>query len=390
MSVRTASILCAVTSSLAAQTTWVVSGGGAALQQAINSAAPGDTLDVQAGTYSPITATRGLHIKLRSGAHVGQWPSTSTTIVLTSLPATESFVIEGGSLGGEIGGFSATGCAGMVVCSGVAIYDYSNCRVDSCTGPVAYDHCVNLGPAIHAEFSGSFVILNSSQVSVTACDMPQTTVTGSHVTFSQIYLWPYGAMAPVSLAISASSVSINGGLVTGGTAAFSFDISAIRLDSGDLVVTGGATIQESPGGLHTVPAIDTHGGTVRLDPSVTVTGSPPIGGPAPVTIGLVPSLDVARTPGSATFQGTVHSQPGSVAFTLINVPIPVIPSIYGDLWIDPTSPLIDVSVLPAIGTSTFSRALAFVPPFYVLSTQTAVLTTANAIVVSTPRRFVWN
>jgi hypothetical protein len=89
MSVRTASILCAVTSSLAAQTTWVVSGGGAALQQAINSAAPGDTLDVQAGTYSPITATRGLHIKLRSGAHVGQWPSTSTTIVLTSLPATE-------------------------------------------------------------------------------------------------------------------------------------------------------------------------------------------------------------------------------------------------------------------------------------------------------------
>jgi hypothetical protein len=104
----------------------------------------------------------------------------------------------------------------------------------------------------------------------------------------------------------------------------------------------------------------------------------------------VPRIDVARTPGSTTFQGTVHSQPGSVAFTLINVPIPVIPSIYGDLWIDSNSPLIDVSVMPAAGVSTFSRTLAFVPPFYVLSTQTAVLTTANTIVVSTPRRFVWD
>jgi hypothetical protein len=277
----------------------------------------------------------------------------------------------------------------MVVCSGVAILDGSNCRVDSCTGPVAYDNCVNPG-ARHFEFAGSFVILNSSQVSVTACDMPFTTVTGSHVTFSQIYLWPFMTLGTTSLWISASNVSINGGLVTGGTSAsWPADASAITLMSGDLVVTGGATIRESPGGFR-VPGIDTYGGTVRRDPSVTVIGSPPIGGPAPVTFGLVPRLDVARTPGSTTFQGTVHSQPGSVAFTLINVPIPVIPSIYGDLWIDPNSPLIDVSVMPAAGASTFSRTLAFVPPFYVLSTQTAVLTTANTIVVSTPRRFVWD
>ena len=384
MSVRTASVLLAVASSLAAQTTWVVSGGGAALQQAINSAAPGDTLDVQSGQYTPVTATRGLHIKLRSGAQVGTFLPPSTAIALTSLPATESFVVEGGT----IGGFWATGCAGMVVCSGVAFLYGSQHRVDSCTGPVAYDNCVI--PGNHFEFAGSFVILNSSQVSVTACDMPFTTVTGSHVTFSQIYLWPFMTLGPTSLWISASNVSINGGLVTGGTSAsWPADASAITLMSGDLVVTGGATIRESLGGFR-VPGIDAQGGTVRRDPSVSVIGSPPIGGPAPVTIGLVPSLDVARTSGSATFQGTVHSQPGSVAFTLINVPIPVIPSIFGDLWIDPGSPLIDVSVMPAIGTSTFARTLAFVPPFYVLATQTAVLTTANTIVVSTPRRFVWN
>lgn len=56
-----------------AQSTHIVQGGGNALQQAITAASPGDILDVQPAQYSPVTATRGLHLLLRAGTEVGMY-----------------------------------------------------------------------------------------------------------------------------------------------------------------------------------------------------------------------------------------------------------------------------------------------------------------------------
>ncbi|MEO6598097.1 MAG: hypothetical protein ABIP94_25410 [Planctomycetota bacterium] len=70
---RSVTVFFAIASSmsgLAAQAT-IVSGGSAALQNAINAAVAGDELDVQPGSYTPVTCTKGIRITLQPGAEVG-------------------------------------------------------------------------------------------------------------------------------------------------------------------------------------------------------------------------------------------------------------------------------------------------------------------------------
>jgi hypothetical protein len=391
MSIRCCAAVLSTAVLLSAQTTHFVSGGGAALQLMINIAAPGDILDVQAGTYSAVTVTRGLRITLRSGAQVNAGPPPAAFTV-NSLPSSDSFVLEGA---GSAMGIQALGCAGTVVCNRVSLMGGGNTRVDNCTGPVVFHRTDNgfTGPFL----TPTVVINNSAQVSFTSCSLGRTTMTGSHVTFADTYMQPYGGSGTTpgtqpTLRITLSTVSIDGGSITGGVAAsFPFTESGIRLESGNLVVAGPARIQESSFfSPPSMPAIQTIGGTLRVDPAVVLVGTPPINGPAVVTFANTPSIAFARTPGSANYQVALRAEAGSLAFTLINLLSPPLPSPYGDLWINPVSPIIDVTAMPANGVNTFTRSLANVPPFFPLALQAANLSTAGTVAVSPPLRFVWD
>lgn len=375
-----------------AQTTRVVSGGGSALQTAINAASPGDILDVMPGSYSAVTAQRGLRISLRAGAAVVvPYLSTASAITIQALPATEAFVVEGG----EVQGIAAMNCAGAVIGNrflfgGGASGSFS--RIDLCTGPVAFHQLtVSSLPTF-----GRFDVTNSPQVSFASCSLPRMSVGNSSATFVACSIRPYGGALPFgtwpSLRIVSGSVAITGGRIEGGVAAsLPYHESGIELQQGDLVVTGGAYVQESIlWSMPTVPAIATLGGTVRIDPSVALVGTPPIGGPAIVIPGAVPSLAVVRTPGSPSYQVDVAAEPASIVFTLLGLPAPPLSLPWGDAWLDPASPLLDVAVSPQSGTWSFTRSLTNVPPFFALVVQSAALSTNGVITVGAPVRFVWD
>jgi len=67
---RTVAALLFLHGALLAQATWVVTGGGPALQIALTAAAAGDILDVQPGINSPVVCSHGVRIALRPGARI--------------------------------------------------------------------------------------------------------------------------------------------------------------------------------------------------------------------------------------------------------------------------------------------------------------------------------
>lgn len=392
MTIRAAAVL-SLALVLPAQTTHVVQGGGAALQQAINAAAPGDVLDVLPASYTSVIATRGLRIVLRPGAVVTSPIPQTDAVRISAVPAGEALVLTGGTVQGVV----IAGCSGAVVCARVTIdgnFGGTQIAIDNCTGPVAF---FQGAPATPWPTIGACSIANCRQVSFASCRLPRTTVTASNVAMADVVITPYGGSWPTgnapSLRIVSGTVAITGGTIHGGVAAsLPYRESGVRLEQGELTVTGAANIREtqdpfSPG---SVPAIETTGGSVRLDPSVTLVGTPPIGGPAIVTFAVVPSLAIARAPGSTGFQATVAAEPGALAFTLLGLPMPPLALTWGAAWLDPASPIVDVAVMPATGMRTFGSTLAGAPPFLVLVVQSATLSPAGTIAVGAPVRFVWD
>lgn len=377
-----------------AQTTHVVQGGGAALQTAIASAAPGDILDVMPGSYSSITVARGIRIQLRSGAEItAPFLSTVPAVSVTGLPRGEACVIAGG----RVHGVAATGCAGAVVCDSVQLHDAVDrilLTCTACTGPMVFHQVAT--NAVVPSF-GAVTFTDCAQVSCTTARLPRTTVTNSFVTLTDVTMRPYGGSFQTgtmpTLHVRSGHVSITGGRIDGGVAAsWPFHESGIQLDQGEVVLTGGALVQESPPFFSplTVPAINTAGGRLRIDPSVTLVGTPAIAGPAAVVFATTPGLEVLRAAGSVSYQVTLRGEPNSLAFTLIGLPQPALPSPFGVLWLDPMSPILDVTTMPAGGATTFSRAHTNVPPFLTLALQSATLSPTASIAVSPPVRFVWN
>jgi hypothetical protein len=260
-------------------------------------------------------------------------------------------------------------------------------QINGCTGTVAF-HEIATSTWPHA---GWVDIVNCAQVSFTSCSLGLTWVTNSRATFTAVDILPNGGSP--SLHIFSGSVSIAASTLSGGIAAsWYWHDPGIVLDQGDLVVTGATRITESPAPAWSghAPAIATSGGTLRMDPSVVLIGTPPISGPAAVTFAATPSLAVVRAPGSPSYQVNVTAEPASLVFTLLGLPAPVLPLPWGDAWLDPVSPILDVTVAPPSGTWSFTRSLAAVPPFLVLVVQSAALSPNNTIVISPPVRFVWD
>jgi hypothetical protein len=127
---------------------------------------------------------------------------------------------------------------------------------------------------------------------------------------------------------------------------------------------------------------------VRLDPSVTLVGSPPIVGPGTVLVAPIPSLDVAHT--TATLTVTAVGQPGDVLVTFAGLVSPPYATPWGEAWVLPTDPILDGTLLPAAAATTFSRTFASVPPFVVLTLQSIAIAPASTLRIGVPTRFAWN
>lgn len=374
---------CIMAALMPAQTI-VVSGGGVALQQAITTALVGAVLDVMGGTYSPVVVTRGLRISLRAGAAVTpQFPAATPGITITGLPAGEQFVLEGS---GAVAAMSIGQCAGDVVVDGVnhasTFSSSMPVTVTGCTGAVIFHRTTSLvGVGVPW---GRILVNSSTNVSFTACTMPCMTVTNSRVSLNGCSnRFAYASLPGIDLV--SGSVVVDGGIVAGGLL-YSFPIPApgIRIAQGEVVVTGGAVIEPTPVPVQ-FPAIETIGGNLRLDPSVQVMGA--ITGPAPVQVITIPSLEVSHT--ANTMAVALAAEPNAVVVTFAGLPQPPMPTPWGDAWLSPLDPILDIVVLPAAGTHAFTRQFASVPPFVQLVVQSVQLS-PSALTIGAPARFVWD
>ncbi len=372
---------------LAAQTTWVVTGGLSGLQTAINNAAPGDILDVMPGFYWSVTCTKGIRIALRPGAEVGSLSSPTVSMQIASVPAQATCVVTGG----KVFGISISQCAGTVVVDGVIVeYFTANTpmAIQGCSGPVVFDG-VNHHSGGGALARGHIQIANCAQVSFTTCQPAYMTVANSSVSLTDSFLSPFGV--GMGLHQQSGNVTVNGGRITGAPVPWFVPMApGIRLDQGTLTLAGGAIIEPSPvpgGPIAQAPGILTTGGAIRRDPSVVVL-SLGITGPASINTTPVPSLAVTHA--ATTMNVTVRGEPGSAVVTFAGLPIPAYATPWGEAWLLPTDPILNVTLMPLTWTSTFTHSFAAVPPFFALVLQPVALRPNGNLVVGAPVRFAWN
>jgi hypothetical protein len=362
---------------LAAQTTWVVSGGGQALQNTIALAAPGDVLDVQAGTYDAVVCSKGLRIALCPGAVVD---GTTAAVTITNLPAAERFQLDGGL----VRGIAASTNAGTIVVDGVHVQLFQVWSLLDCSGPIVFDQVDYT--LLAGSTSGHLQLVNCPDVTFRDCKLPQLTCQGSRMVLQDSEVRPWGFSAP-GINLVSGNAAIQGGYVTGSAAVFfSLPQPAIRVISGKLQLTGGANVVALQYFSQTAAGV-VNGGTLQLDPGVAITGTPPVLGATPQQVHL-PSLSV--TLAATSLNATTHGRAGDLLVTFAGLGTPPYATPWGDAWLLPTDPILDVTLLPANGSGTFSHTFAAVPPFVLLTLQSVALDPTGGLQLGVPTRFAWN
>lgn len=310
----------ALASSPCAQTT--VAGGGPALQNAIVAAAVGDTLVVQAGTYDPVLVDKGLTVICDPGvAFTNTLQNISVQIHQIPVGQTARW------FGGEILPSSPNG----------------ELRVFFCDGAVEVEGLV----------SRNCITNNSAQVSFTDCMFSlRTQVDNSTVAFTNCEL--HRTLACIGSVCSSLEV-VGGGtaLVTDcviiGPPGFSFISPAapgIYIDNGTVRLAGSGT-SVTGGGIN-IPSIrfGPLAGTVDQDPLVVLNGAV-VGGA--VNVMTVPAISTVGGIAGQTIPLTTYGEPGSFAFAVVGLPIPHVPTPFGDLWLLPPGLIAGSGVVPANG-----------------------------------------
>jgi len=312
-------------------------------------------------------------------------------VTLSGLPAGQTFVLEGGEV---LWGFQAQNCVGGIIWLGSHLRylgsSFINITLINCTGPVVAE---SLTTPNSGTIHGQLAVTDCTHVSFTNCPLPSTIVTRSEVSLVDSGAqWLFG-FAP-ALHLVSGSLLVAGGQFRHGISTLLINGPGILVEQGNLTLTRGAFVEASLNGIGGQPsasAIDTLGGTVRLDPSVVLTGTVPIAGPAIVTNAFVPSIAANHASGSPTCQFQIAAEPGSIVFTLANLPHAPFGSPWGAIWLPSDSPILNATVLGAGGTHAFAWNLAgTVPPLLALVAQSASLSMSNTVAVGAPVRFLWD
>lgn len=364
---------------LAAQTTWIVNAGGGPgvnfldLPAAVAAAASGDTIVVQTGPFgegaTPFSTDKGLTI-VGDGGEVPLTASETDPIAIVGLPATEAFRMVGfrrtqpGAFGVHV-----VGCAGQVHLEELRCYE----------------------PAAFWSYAPSVVVFDSDSVTLRGVETfgtPAVAVDSSRV-----------ALADCTL--GRTSLGLGGGpclhanYSTVDVVEPSFDTllpvpAAVELLQCDTRIAGSA----SSGIVNQGVAIWAFGGSLRIDPRVSLSVGGPFGAPvvgaASWQLAPVPgTFSGSAAPGS-TLEITTATQPGALVATAIGRPGALTATPLGPLGIDLTAPygLLPVLVAGPGGLATASLPVPVALPLgEAFAVQAAVLL-PGALELSLPCTFV--
>jgi len=361
----------------------VVSGGGAVLQQAVTSAAPGDTLLVQSGTYSSVVIDKALTVLCDPGVLIA---SNGRALHIHSLPASATVVVRGAEILTSLGfdTMQIDNCAGRVILDqveDVSSYAHGRTTLLGCSGMIlmrGFDagHVwsqVTIGNCDHVEF-------------VDSTDLPSLVVTTSAVHISNCLIPPrQNNMAAVTMTLS--EVTVNSSNLSGGplTISFWWSMPAINLVSGELMVVGGSTIT---GGTNAVnaPAIESTVGLVRLSLSSSLVGVgvPMMTGGATLQTEPIPAVSASTATSGQLFAGQLDAEPGSYSAVHFHLPAPPVQLPFGTIWIPLGSLAIDSGFVPANGVRQFVITMPPLPLALPILMQPVSATVGGLIVLGPP------
>lgn len=314
-----------------AQQTIVVSGGGAALRNAVGQAAAGDTLVVRAGSYEDVVVSKGLSILCDPGVSIFSRGHPRVPLAIVDLPAGPPFAMRGGllSFAGFANELTIVRCEAAVVLEGVSAARtfIRDSRQVSC---------------LHMPMSNGCDVANSG-VSFVGC-----TIAGC---------FRFDTVCS-SIHADHSTIEVSGGTVIGSDQLLRPAGRAISAIASRVTVTGDATTLLA-GGNPGAAAIDLQGGQLRLDPIVQLasSGSEVITGTGAVTRMPIPWVDAAAVASGQLFTATSHGEPGALILVVANLPSTPVQSPFGDLWLQFPGFLIDAGVVPPTRTRSHSYVL---------------------------------
>lgn len=286
-----------------AQQTWVVDAANGAgthfvdLPAAVAAAAPGDTLLVRAGSYTPPSINKALAIVGGPGVTVQGAFFLPYPNLVRNLPA-----------GGEL------------LVSQVSFQFTAPVELGNCAGRIVFDRCT----------------LRSTMLTMTDCadlhwqqsvwDRTRAAVTRSRLTVTSCSFFTETFFEELNL--------VDATLECANTQIWTTSIvsnPAIAATRSNLIVRGGASAAVSGNTM----AIRLNASTLRIDPSVSL--SPAIGAisGSGATVAAMPSLTAASAPLGGTLTATLQSSPGNVVFSALALPsAPVTVVGIGTLWLD--------------------------------------------------------
>ena len=345
----------ALASALSAQT--IVSGGGTAMQLAINAASLGDTLLVQAGDYFPITIDFGLTVICEPGARFLNTPADPSVNIL-SLPVGQTVRWFGGEM--------------------AAAQPNGEFRVFFCDGVVAAEGIL----------SENCIVNDSPQTSFTNCVFTERTlVDRSTVTFTSCTLQRHQFCAGAtcsSLEIQDGTATLVDSTVIGppGLAPIFPASAGIYINVGTVRLAGPGT-SVSSGGNPIIPPIVVNGGfgSIEMDPAVLVNGTP--SGAAP-TVMTIPSTATTGGASGAVVPFTSYSEVGSLSVTLVGLLSPRLPTPFGEVWLMPPAITVLVGVVPANGSLSGSIVVPATAYAQAVTFHNVALLTGGNLVIGPP------
>ncbi len=339
--------LFALFSPLAAQSMRTVDDDGPAdfttIQAAIDASSIGDTILVQDGSYPDFTLTKGLILVGIGDADVLTLGGGGFTV--ENLPVGQSARIV--NLG--VTALSPLAMASIVVRNNAGTVHLTDLGQPPLGGPLEISNSAFVtlhGSAIHGGVTGGFTI-DTSTVQISDCE-----ILGSGSTSA-------GAPAVV---VSSSDVHVASSTFAGSAdPLFGAHYPGIQLQSGTLCL--GANVSVGAGaGVGAVPAIETAGGLITLDPAVelaAVGGAPDISGPASITTSNLPDTAILEaTAGGGALTVRTWAPVGASAVTLIADPGGPLPTPFGDLTLSGALLTLDAGTVSAAGQRTTSVSVS--------------------------------
>ncbi len=401
--IRLAAILCALccVGAIAAQNTIVVSGGGDALQQAIDAAAPGDRLEVRAARYHGCRIAKGLTIDCDAGVVLDGGPQTAVEIA--DLPRAEVVEFRGGEVlvtdafpRGEPS-LVLHDCAGVVVVEGTRLVirrpgvylTGEQVRVRACAGAVCFvDFGIRgaLGPEeylLATEDCASIAFVDSAELLPIHAVRSDLELAG--VTIRAVIRTP-------SLRVDDSNLSITDSTIEGSAGSISAPnlFPAVRIRGGDLTLAGDTLL--TGGSLYGVPgpALSAWNGTVRIGERVEIRSdaTTAIVGDAPVVEVPVPSVRASLHAQTGRIDVRVAARPNDLVATVVEVQGTPSSTPFGPLWVVLTAPVVDSGSVPGSGFRSFSLAGPTLARPVPVVFQPIVLTPDDELVLGTAHPLV--